>query len=95
MLRYAIVVLALGAAGAAQAETQSERNGLGGLRERIEAEGRRQTWRYDDPPPSRQITNDYGRSFRETEYARQREYELNERLIRLENEAAARRFRGY
>lgn len=87
--------MALGAAGAAQAETQAERNGLGGLRERVERGNDMRWLRSYDPPPPAPVINDYGRSYREAERARQYEYELNERIIRLENEAARRRFRGY
>lgn len=93
MLR--IVVVAMWVVLAAPVMAQSERNGLEGLRERVER-GRSTDWlRSYDPPPARQIHGDYGRSVRQDIYESQQRYELNERIIRLENEAAARRFRGY
>jgi hypothetical protein len=96
MLRRAVVMACLIAAVPALGQSQRS-NGLDGLSERIQRD-------YDEamarsrnreivtsPLPSR----DYGRSYREAERVRRNEYDLNDRIIRLENEAAERRLRGY
>jgi hypothetical protein len=92
MLRHAVVMACLIAAVPALGQSQRS-NGLEGLSERIQRD-------YDEAMArsrNREIVTsplpprDYGRSYREAERARQYEYDLNERIIRLETESARRR----
>ena len=92
MLRQAVVMACLIAAVPALGQSQRS-NGLEGLSERIQRD-------YDEAMArsrNREIVTsplpprDYGRSYREAERVRRNEYDLNDRIIRLENEAARRR----
>lgn len=96
MLRQAVVMACLIAAVPALGQSQRS-NGLEGLSERIQRD-------YDEAMArsrNREIVTsplpprDYGRSYREAERVRRNEYDLNDRIIRLENESAERRLRGY